>query len=92
MLLELANMSIKKYLQTKLFLQSPQLNWKSILYPKLYRKHDLRNIMRIDLSKRYGNKAIFHKYQSLNREKINDQIILNETSRLNLIICHNKFA
>ena len=36
-----------------------------LLYPKLYRKHDLRDIMRIDLSKQYGNGVLFHKVNCL---------------------------
>ena len=39
----------------------PQLTWKSILCPKLYRKHNLRYIMRIDVSGRYGNRVLLHK-------------------------------
>ena len=58
MLLKVADIGQSKlYLQTILSLQSLQLTWKSILY----RKHDLREKLRIDLSKIYGNGVLFHK-------------------------------
>ena len=55
------------------------------------------DIMRIDLSKIYGNSVLFHgavshKYQSLNSEKLIGQTSFKDTSGLNIIICHNKFA